>query len=121
MASPVEVAVENYIRVFSERDEGKRAALIEASCAPDIRLIARSREFRGREAIADLANRFFADPNMLGIRVVARDAQGKTFRLRVLTDAREGSIPEVYDAGMIDDSGRIALILTFAGPLVDTV
>lgn len=121
MASPVEVAVDTYIRVFSEPDPAKRDALIEACCAPDVLLVARSREFRGRAAIADLANRFFAEPNMLGIRVVARDAQGKTFRLRVLTDAREGSVPEVYDAGLIDDSGRIALILTFAGPLQDTV
>ncbi len=117
MASPVETAVDTYIRIFGEPDPAKRSALIEACFAPDGRIVTRSREIRGHAGVAAMANQFFADPEVLGIRVVAIDASNTTFRLRALTDLRDGRTLEVNDAGEIDAAGRISLLLTFAGPL----
>ncbi|MBV8758510.1 MAG: nuclear transport factor 2 family protein [Deltaproteobacteria bacterium] len=114
--SAVETAVATYIRVFSERDPARRAALIEACWAENGRFVMRSREMRGRAWIAEMADRFLADPNVLGVRVTAIDAQGTTFRFRAVTENRDGTTAEVMDAGEIDADGRIALILTFAGP-----
>jgi hypothetical protein len=115
--SPVEIAVDTYIRLFSERDPAVRAAMIDACFAADGRLVARSREIRGRAALAQLAAEFLADPQLAGIRVAAIDASGTTFRFRVMTERRDGTSSEVFDAGHIDGDGKIALILTFAGPL----
>jgi hypothetical protein len=116
MASPVETAVATYIKVFSERDPATRAALLDTCFAEGGRFITRSREMRGRAAIAEMATRFFADPKMAGVRVTALDAQGTTFRFRSVVDFRDGTSSEFFDAGEIDADGRIALILTFSGP-----
>lgn len=116
MATPVETAVATYIRVFREPDPTARAALIDACFAADGRFVTRSRVLRGRAAIAEMAARFFADPNVADLRVTAIDAQGTTFRFRAFTEMRDGSVAEVMDAGEIDADGRIAQILTFAGP-----
>lgn len=116
MASAVETAVATYIEVFRERDPAVRARLIEACFAEHGRFVTRSRELRGRAAIADMADRFFADPNVAKLRVTAVDAQGTTFRFRAITENRDGTTAEVMDAGEIDADGRIAVILTFAGP-----
>lgn len=116
MASPVETAVAAYIQVFSERDPAVRAALLETCFAEHGRFITRSREMRGRAAIADMASRFFADPELAGVRVTAIDAQGTTFRFRSVVERRDGTTAEFFDAGEIDSDGRIALILTFSGP-----
>jgi hypothetical protein len=117
MASAVEIAVDAYIRIFSEPDPAKRNELIAACFAPDGRIVTRSREIRGQAGVAEMANRFFADPEMLGVRVVAVDATNTTFRFRALTELRDGTTLEVNDAGEIDATGRISVILTFAGPL----
>jgi hypothetical protein len=62
----------------------------------------------------------FADPEMIGIRVLsAVDATGNTFRFRSVVDYRDGRALDFFDAGEIDEAGRIRLILTFAGPLQD--
>ncbi len=119
MPSAVEVAVETYIRACGERDPALRAALIDACWAADGRLVTRSREIRGRAAISAMLTSFVADPDFVGVRVPAIDAQGNTFRFRAITDRRDGTTAETFDAGMIDSDGRIALILTFPGPLPD--
>jgi SnoaL-like domain len=116
MASPVETAVATYIDVFSERDPAKRAAMIDACFAENGRFVTRSRETRGRAAIAALATQLFADPTVTGVRVTALDAQGTTFRFRSVIDKRDGTTAEFFDAGEIDADGRIALIFTFSGP-----
>jgi len=117
MACAVETAVDTYIRIFSEPDSDKRAELIEACFATNGRIVTRSGEIRGHSGVAEMANRFITDPEVLRVRVLAVDAQNTTFRLRALTDLRDGRSIEVNDAGEIDAEGRISLLLTFAGPL----
>ncbi len=43
MASPVEVAVETYVRAVSERDPAERAALMAQCFAENVRMVTRSR------------------------------------------------------------------------------
>jgi len=120
MASAVKIAVDTYIRAASERDAQARAALLDACFAEDGRMVTRSRELRGRAALAEMFTRFLADPDVLGVRLLsAVDAQGTTFRFRSAVERRDGTLLEAFDAGEIDDNGQISLILTFAGPLAD--
>jgi hypothetical protein len=95
--------------------------MIDACFAEDGRIVARASEIRGRAALARAVDDFFADPRGMRAQIVsAVDAQGRTFRFRALAVLRDGSaLPEVFDAGLVDDDGRIALILTFAGPLAE--
>ena len=118
MPTPIEVAVETYIRAWGERDPAVRAKLIEACFAAEGRIVTRSREIRGRAALADEIGRLHADSQFLRIRVLsAIDARGTTFRVRGALERRDGTSAEAFDAGEIDSTGRISLILTFAGPL----
>lgn len=120
MPKPVEVAVDTYIRAWSERDPAVRARMIEACFAADGRIVAPSSEIRGRAALADAMAKFLADPEVLRMRVTsAVDARGTTFRFRVMTDRRDGTSLESFDAGEIDAEGRISILLTFGGPLGD--
>ena len=92
--------------------------MIEACFAEDGRIVTRSREIRGRAALADAMASFLADPQFLRIRVTsAIDARGTTFRFRGVAERSDGTSPEAFDAGEIDATGRIKLLLTFAGPL----
>lgn len=118
MPNAAEIAVETYIRAWSERDPLVRAKLIEACFAADGRMVTRSREIRGRAALAEMMARLHADPQLLRIRLTsAIDAQGTTFRFRGVAERRNGTSVEAFDAGEIDDAGQISLLLTFAGPL----
>jgi hypothetical protein len=120
MPSAVEIAVDTYIRACCEPDAAARAPLLEACFAADGRMVTASRELRGRDAVAELLTRFYANPQLLRIRVAsAVEARGTTFRYRAVADMRDGTSAEVFDAGEIDATGRISLILTFAGPLGD--
>ena len=118
MPSAVEIAVDTYVRAVSERDPALRGAMFEQCFAEDVRMVTRTREIRGRAALTADLNRFLADPRVLGIRLTsAIDASGTTFRYSAVAEFRDGTSAESFDAGEIDASGRIALILTFAGPL----
>lgn len=118
MRSAVEVAVDTYILASQERDALVRDQLLEACWAEDGRMVTRSREIRGRAALAAELARAHADPKFAGVRVISQvDAHGTTFRYRAVADFRDGPSIEAFDAGEIDESGRISLILTFAGPL----
>lgn len=118
MASAVEVAVDTYIRAACERDPAVRAQLLEQCVAVDCRMVTSSREIRGRAALVAMLDRFLADPQVLRIRVTsAIDARGTIFRYHAVAEMRDGTSAEAFDAGEIDASGRISLILTFAGPL----
>jgi hypothetical protein len=95
--------------------------LLEACFADDGRLVSRSREIRGRAALAEFLTPFLADPDLLRIRVLSViDAGRTTFRFRSVAERRDGTRFESFDAGEIDGDGRISLILTFAGPLADS-
>jgi hypothetical protein len=120
MASPVEVAVATYVRAAEERDPSRRAALLEACFADEGRLVTASRELHGRVAVAELLTRVHVDPKFAGVRLTsAVDARGNIFRYRSVVDFRDGTSAEFFDAGEIDASGRISLLLTFSGPLGD--
>src|SRR5664279_3456308 len=85
-------------------------------------MVTRSGEIRGRARLTEELNRFLSDPQLLRVRVTsAVDAEGTTFRFRAVADFSNGTSAEAFDAGQIDEDGRIALILTFAGPLSDAV
>lgn len=120
MAIPIRAAVDAYIRTWTEPDPVVRAALLETHFAPDVRFVTRSKEVRGRAALAKEMASLLADPQLLRIRLVsAIDARGTTFRFRAVADLRNGTSPESFDVGEIDAEGRIALVLTFSGPLSD--
>jgi hypothetical protein len=116
----VELAVDTYIRANRERDPALREKLIEACFAPDGRLVSRSRVVQGHAALAAELTRFASDPEVLGFRLVSViDAVGNTFRYRSVAELRDGRRLEFFDAGAIDASGRISVLLLFAGPLRD--
>jgi hypothetical protein len=120
MPSAVQVAVDTYIRAALERDPVVRAELLEMCFADGGRMVTQGRQLRGRAEIGEMLARAHADPQLLGIRVTSVvDARGTTFRYRAVSDMRDGTSVEVFDAGEIDADGRISLILTFAGPLAD--
>jgi len=117
MSSPA-TTVETFIRAWRERDPLQRQQLLEACFASDGRFVTRSREFRGREALAGEMARIHADPRIVNIRLASViDASGTTFRYRGLVEFEDGTSAEALDAGEIDEAGLISLVLTFAGPL----
>ena len=119
MASSVETAVDTYIRAATERNPELRAALLEACFTADGRVVSRSREIRGRAAVAHEIAKLLADPQLLRVRIVsAIDAGDTSFRFRSLVERRDGKHLEFFDAGEVDATGRISLVLTFAGALV---
>jgi hypothetical protein len=121
MPSAVEMAVDTYIRAWGERDATVRGTMIEACFAADGRIVMRGRELRGRAALAEEMATFLANPRLLRVRVSsAIDARGTTFRFRAVVDCSDGTCLESFDAGEIDASGRIAVLLTFAGPLSES-
>jgi hypothetical protein len=120
MRSPVEVAVDKYIRAWSERDPEARLGLLESCFAANGRIVQRSGETRGRAELAEMVEQFVADPQWLRVRITsAIDAVGTTFRFRAAIDRRDGTTLDLFDAGEIDETGCIALILTFVDPLAD--
>lgn len=120
MRSPVELAVDRYIRAWSEPDPLARSSLLEACFAADGRIIQRSGETHGRAALAEMIDHFVADPQWRRVRITsAIDAVGTTFRFRAAIDRHDGTTLELFDAGEIDATGRITLILTFVDPLAE--
>ena len=120
MPSPVEIAVQTYIRASGERDPAARAKLLEACFADDGRFVTRTAVICGRAGVDAMIARSLADPQMLGFRVASVvDAVGTTFRYRSIVERRDGTSLEFFDAGEIDADGRIATLLVFAGPLAN--
>ncbi len=116
--SAIETVFDTYVSAFNEPDPAVRATMLEACWAEDGRLVSKSREVRGRAALADFMAQFA--PKLVRIRRVSVLDTGMTiFRIRAIADLRDGTSAESFDAGEIDSDGRIKLILTFAGPLAD--
>ncbi|HYJ10455.1 MAG TPA: hypothetical protein VEX18_15630, partial [Polyangiaceae bacterium] len=83
MSTVVETAVTTYIRAASERNPEARAAMLGACFADDGRVVSRSREIRGRAALAGEIAKFLADPQLARVRLLsAIDAGETTFRFR---------------------------------------
>ncbi|WP_437736497.1 nuclear transport factor 2 family protein [Sorangium sp. So ce1335] len=120
MGSIVDAAVKTYIDAASERDPEKRAAMLDACFAADGRVVSRSREIRGRAAVADEIAKLLEDPLLVRVRVLSViDTGNTTFRFRSVVERSDGKNFEFFDAGEVDPAGRISLLLTFAGPLRD--
>lgn len=119
--SPIETAVDTFIRAWSEPDAAKRAAMLDACFAESGRFVMRNRELRGRAEVLALMTRVAEDPQVQRIRLTSVvDAVGTTFRYRAVADRPDGTTtPETLDAGEIDPDGRIRLVLTFTGPLAE--
>jgi hypothetical protein len=99
----VETAVDTYIRASSEHDPVARAAMIEACFAADGRVVTRSREIRGRAALADEIERLLANPQLQRVRVLSVIDAGKTtFRFRSAVEYLDGKVLEFFDAGEVD-------------------
>ena len=114
------MAVLTYIHAAREPEPVARRQLLEACFAAEGRIVTRGGEIRGREAVARMLERVHADPQFERIRVTsAIDAQGTTYRLRSVIERRDGTSLEFFDAGEIDASGKISLVLAFAGELAD--
>jgi hypothetical protein len=113
------MAVDTYVQVWNEPDPALRATMIEACFAAAGRIVTRSRDIVGRPALAEMVTRVRADPQFSRVRLSsAIDAVRSTFRFSGVTEHKDGSTSiESFDAGEIDASGRIAILLTFAGPL----
>lgn len=120
MASSAGAAIETYVKACTERDPALRVRLLNECLAEDVRMVTRSREIRGRTALVDELNRFLTSPQLASIRLLSEvDSAGTTFRYRALAEFLDGTRAESFDAGEVDGSGRISLILTFAGPLAE--
>ena len=110
--------VETFVRAWCERDPSLRAQLLDACFANDGRFVTRGREFRGRAALAAEMARIHADARIAKIRLASViDASGTTFRYRGIVEFNDGTSAEALDAGEVDESGLISLVLSFAGPL----
>lgn len=119
MSAAVDAAVRTYLEILAERDPNARAALVEACWAAEGRLVSPRGCVQGHAALSAMVTRFVDDPSWIRVRVVALDICERSFRLRALVDQRDGTSQEVFDAGEVDGSGKISLILTFNGPLVE--
>lgn len=119
MSSSTEVAVRTYVAAWQEPDRARRAELLEACFAADGRVVSRATELRGRAAVAAAIDAFFADPRGLSTRLTSGiDAARTTFRFRAVLEYRDGAPAlEFHDSGEVDADGRIAVLLTFLGPL----
>jgi hypothetical protein len=119
MGTTAEEAVDTYIAIATEHDPQKRAEMLATCWAEDGRLVVHGgRTIQGRAALLAMYERVFADPNIVGVRVLAKDVRGTTFRFRYATDLKDGSAVEAFDAGEVDASGRISTLLVFNGPAI---
>ena len=117
MPSLVETAVDTYLRVWTETDPTVRAKLIEQCFAADGRIVG-NQVIHGREGLAAEVESFLADPEWKEVWVKGPvDTRAKTFRFYATAERVDGTQLDVFDAGEIDDDGRITLILTFLGRL----
>lgn len=120
MSNPVEVAVRAYVAAWNEPDPEVRARLLEQCWAVDARLVTGGDGYNGRAALAAAMAALRADPRGLTATFTSPvDVQGRMFRFTGVVVAADGTIvgAEAHDAGEVGDDGRIAIILTFNGPL----
>lgn len=117
MRSPSEIAAQTYVAAWQEPDAVARARLLDACFAVEGRIVSPGAVIGGRAALAAATEAFFADPRGLSGRLTsAIDAQGRLFRFRSVVEDRDGRIVfDGFDAGEVDDEGRITILLTFGG------
>jgi hypothetical protein len=113
----IEEAVANYVAAWNEPDPAPRARLLEQAVAEDVRIALDRREVRGRGAVAaEIAELHRRLPGVRGRLSTAVDVQGNVCRFAAQVERADGtSVAEMLDACECDASGRLRLILTFAG------
>jgi hypothetical protein len=120
MPTSIQSSVDKYIAVWSERDEAKRKQLIDDFFAEDGRVVMPSRSLTGRAELAAEVTQFLADKSVRRLRVTSPiDCRQTTFRFHTLLEREDGSKNPGFDAGEVDAEGKIRLILTFGGLLVE--
>lgn len=112
--------IATYLAAARTRDAAERAALLARCFAAHGRIVSRSATFRGRDGVAAMLARFWADPQWRDLRIVSPiDTGATTFRFVAVAEALDGTLAESHDTGEVDpaDDHRITTIYTFAGPL----
>lgn len=118
MAQDIAHTIAIYARAVIERDAAVRDQLLAQCWAEQGRLITQQREFVGRAAVSQMVGQFLAREDVVGVRMLSPlDVHATIFRYLACVDLRDGRSPESFDAGVVDDQGRIALMLTFVGSL----
>jgi hypothetical protein len=120
MSGSIKRAVTSYAAAWAERDPARRADLLARAVTEDVRIVigAGNREIRGRAALEEEIIAFHRRaPEVRRVRVTSGiDVQGSLCRFTGVAEGPDGaSGPEASDACECDASGRIRLVLTFAG------
>ena len=117
MPSPVETALDAYMAAWAERDIDARAKLVDACWSDDSRLVSKRSEIKGKAALEKAMGPLFANPQITGFRLLAREVGKTTFRIRTALDFVGGKSVEFYDCGEVGPDGKIRVIFTFDGVL----
>jgi hypothetical protein len=119
MSDSIKQAVASYTAAWTERDPARRADLLASAVTDDVRVVigAGRREIRGRAALeAEIVDFHRRAPPVRVHMTSGVDVQGSLCRFTGVVIGPDGQIgPEASDACECDDSGRIRLVLTFAG------
>lgn len=107
-------AVETYIRAAREPDASSRAQGLAECFAHDGRLVVHGGQtLVGLDSVLRMFDRFAANPNVAGVRVLAQEVRETTFYFRYVTDFADGTSQESFDVGVLDDAGRISLLIVY--------
>jgi hypothetical protein len=117
MPSPTEAALDAYMAAWAERDLDARTKLIEACWSDESRLVSKRSEIKGRAALEKAIGPLFANPQITGFRLIAREIGKTTFRIRTALELAGGKSVEFYDCGEVGPDGKIRVIFTFDGVL----
>jgi hypothetical protein len=119
MSDSIKRSVASYAAAWAERDPARRAELLASGVTDDVRIVigAGNREVRGRAALEAEIVAFHQRVSDVRVRVTSGiDVQGSLCRFTGRVEGHEGQIgPDAWDACECDASGRIRLVLTFAG------
>ena len=116
MASPTEIAARTYAAAWNEPDPDERVRMIEACFAPDGRIATSAAGIAGQAALVHAMSEFRASGCMARI-ADALDVQGRKFRFHSIVEQPDGRTDEFFDAGEVDASNRIAVLITFRGAM----
>jgi len=113
MATPRE-SFDGYVAAWNERDAARRARLLDECLADDFRLVTSGTVLRGREGLDGAIAAFQARrPGARAAMAGPLEVQGRLFRVTGVVE-EDGQPPAwAFDAGEVDEAGRVRTILTF--------
>jgi hypothetical protein len=119
VSDSIKRSVASYVAAWTERDPARRADLLALAVTDDVRILigAGAREIRGRAALEEEIAGFHRRVPEVRVRMTSGiDVQGNLCRFTGVAEGPEGQIGlEAWDACECEASGRIRLLLTFAG------